>query len=154
MASRRIEDLQPHVQRMARDFLNRAALTELPWPVRILDTLRTFAEQEALYAQGRSKPGVIVTKARPGHSAHNYGLAFDTVAINAANNPWWPDLDTPKGFLFWSGLWSLAEAAGLEAFGRQHRWDPGHVQVCGFDWRACRRFWPTGWSPPSAPRRG
>jgi len=46
-------------------------------PVRITDTLRTFKEQEALYAIGRTKPGSIVTKAKPGQSYHNYGLALD-----------------------------------------------------------------------------
>lgn len=40
-------------------------------------TLRTFAEQDALYAQGRTKPGAIVTKAAGGLSLHNYGLAID-----------------------------------------------------------------------------
>lgn len=39
--------------------------------------LRTFAEQQALYDQGRSKPGQIVTNAKPGQSFHNYGLAID-----------------------------------------------------------------------------
>lgn len=43
--------------------------------------LRTFAEQEALYAQGRTKPGKIVTNARPGRSFHNYGLAVDIVLL-------------------------------------------------------------------------
>jgi len=44
-------------------------------------TLRTFAEQDAIYAQGRTKPGKIVTKARKGLSYHNYGLAIDIVLI-------------------------------------------------------------------------
>ena len=44
-------------------------------------TLRTFAEQDALYAQGRSKPGAIVTKAKGGQSYHNYGLAIDIVLL-------------------------------------------------------------------------
>lgn len=42
-------------------------------------TLRTFAEQNALYAQGRTTPGAIVTYARGGQSFHNFGLAFDWV---------------------------------------------------------------------------
>lgn len=46
-------------------------------PLRITDTLRTFEEQEQLYAIGRTKPGKIVTKANPGQSYHNYGLAVD-----------------------------------------------------------------------------
>lgn len=44
-------------------------------------TLRTFAEQDALYAQGRTKPGAIVTKAKGGQSYHNYGLAIDVVLL-------------------------------------------------------------------------
>jgi hypothetical protein len=39
--------------------------------------LRTFEAQEALYAKGRTAPGVIVTNALPGSSFHNYGLATD-----------------------------------------------------------------------------
>lgn len=38
---------------------------------------RSFAEQDALYAQGRTKPGQIVTNARGGQSNHNYGVAVD-----------------------------------------------------------------------------
>lgn len=44
-------------------------------------TLRTFAEQNALFAQGRTKPGKIVTNARGGQSYHNYGLAVDIVLL-------------------------------------------------------------------------
>jgi len=46
-------------------------------PIVITQGLRTFAEQEALYAQGRTKPGQIVTNARAGQSYHNYGVAID-----------------------------------------------------------------------------
>lgn len=45
---------------------------------RFTHTLRTFSEQDALFAQGRTKPGKIVTNAKAGLSYHNYGLAcFD-----------------------------------------------------------------------------
>lgn len=46
-------------------------------PIVITQGLRTVAEQNALYAQGRSKPGSIVTNARGGFSYHNYGLSID-----------------------------------------------------------------------------
>lgn len=49
--------------------------------VRFAYVLRTFEEQEALYAQGRTKPGKIVTNARGNRSYHNYGLAVDIVLI-------------------------------------------------------------------------
>ena len=38
---------------------------------------RTYAEQDALYAQGRSKPGPIVTNVKGGYSNHNFGIAGD-----------------------------------------------------------------------------
>ena len=44
-------------------------------------TLRTVAEQDALFAQGRTKPGPIVTKAKGLMSYHNYGLAIDIVLV-------------------------------------------------------------------------
>lgn len=45
--------------------------------IRIVQGLRTIEEQNAIYAQGRTKPGPIVTNAKGGSSYHNYGLAFD-----------------------------------------------------------------------------
>ena len=38
---------------------------------------RTWAEQDALYAQGRTLPGNRVTNARGGYSNHNFGIAGD-----------------------------------------------------------------------------
>jgi len=38
---------------------------------------RTFEEQAALYAKGRTAPGPKVTNAKPGSSMHNFGLAID-----------------------------------------------------------------------------
>lgn len=38
---------------------------------------RTYAKQDALYAQGRTKPGKRVTNARAGYSNHNFGIALD-----------------------------------------------------------------------------
>ena len=38
---------------------------------------RTYAEQNALYAQGRTAPGPKVTNAKGGESNHNFGIAMD-----------------------------------------------------------------------------
>ena len=38
---------------------------------------RTYAEQNALYARGRTEPGPRVTNARGGYSNHNFGIAMD-----------------------------------------------------------------------------
>lgn len=46
-------------------------------PIVITQGLRTIAEQDGLYAQGRTKPGQIVTNARGGYSYHNFGVAID-----------------------------------------------------------------------------
>ncbi|WP_379161307.1 M15 family metallopeptidase [Paenibacillus sp. sgz5001063] len=46
-------------------------------PIVITQGMRTIAEQNALYAQGRTQKGTIVTNARGGSSYHNYGLAMD-----------------------------------------------------------------------------
>lgn len=45
--------------------------------IRIVQGLRTFPEQQALYEQGRTKPGNRVTNSQQGQSYHNYGLAID-----------------------------------------------------------------------------
>lgn len=45
---------------------------------RIISGTRTYAEQNALFRQGRfGNPGPKVTKARGGESWHNFGLAWD-----------------------------------------------------------------------------
>lgn len=49
--------------------------------LRFSQSYRSISEQDALYAQGRTKPGNIVTNARGGQSYHNYGLAFDMVLL-------------------------------------------------------------------------
>jgi peptidoglycan L-alanyl-D-glutamate endopeptidase CwlK len=55
------------------------AQSAMPTNVKIVvvQGLRTFAESNALYVQGRGSPGNIVTKAKAGQSYHNYGFAFD-----------------------------------------------------------------------------
>ena len=52
--------------------------------------LRTFEQQDTLYAQGRSVPGAVVTDARGGESAHNYGCASDWTFFENGNPVWLP----------------------------------------------------------------
>jgi len=54
-----------------------ALLTPKGVTVEVISGLRSWAAQAALFASGRTRPGPIVTKARPGSSWHNYGLAID-----------------------------------------------------------------------------
>lgn len=59
-------------------------------PILITQGLRTIAEQDTLYAQGRTKPGAVVTNARGGYSYHNYGLAIDFALLlpNGSSVSW------------------------------------------------------------------
>jgi peptidoglycan L-alanyl-D-glutamate endopeptidase CwlK len=50
--------------------------------VRIISGTRTYAEQNALYAQGRTALGRIVTNAQGGQSNHNFGIAWDIGIFN------------------------------------------------------------------------
>ena len=54
----------------------------------ITQGLRTFAESDALYQQGRTKPGEIVTNAPAGASYHNYGLAVDFALVIKGKTTW------------------------------------------------------------------
>jgi len=67
--------LAPDVAQVASMVI--AACREAGWPVIIgeLGGFRSPAEQEALYASGRTKPGRILTSLR--HGPHNEGRAFD-----------------------------------------------------------------------------
>lgn len=70
-----IATLLPEVRPIARALVQRSAQSGIR--IKILSGLRTYAEQDALYARGRTTPGPKVTNARAGHSNHNFGIAFD-----------------------------------------------------------------------------
>jgi peptidoglycan LD-endopeptidase CwlK len=70
-----IVKLLPQVQPIARALVQKAAANGIT--VKVISALRTFAEQDALFAQGRTAPGTKVTNARGGFSNHNFGIAFD-----------------------------------------------------------------------------
>ena len=75
----RANKLHPAIRLQVIDLINYLELNFFPKTVqiRIVQSLRTIEEQNDLYAQGRTKAGSIVTKAKGGSSFHNYGLAFD-----------------------------------------------------------------------------
>lgn len=74
-----IATLIPKAQAAARAFMAKAVPAMEPHgvTVKIISGTRTYAQQNALYAQGRTKPGRKVTNARGGYSNHNFGIAFD-----------------------------------------------------------------------------
>ncbi|WP_020616134.1 M15 family metallopeptidase [Paenibacillus daejeonensis] len=74
-SAKAIAGLLPVVQEAAKRLVDRSYGRGVP--IVITQGLRTIAEQDALYAQGRTAPGPIVTNARGGYSNHNYGVALD-----------------------------------------------------------------------------
>ncbi len=70
-----IANLQPELVPYARALVRRAAQVDID--IKIISGLRTFAQQDALFAKGRTAPGPKVTNAKGGESNHNFGVAFD-----------------------------------------------------------------------------
>ncbi len=75
----RAELLHPKIRQQVIDTITDIEAHSLPQnaKVRIVQGLRTKAEQDALYAQGRTTPGHIVTNSKFGQSFHCFGTAFD-----------------------------------------------------------------------------
>jgi peptidoglycan LD-endopeptidase CwlK len=119
------------------EFERELAISHLPFF--LFMGLRTFEDQDELYAQGRTTQGKIVTNARGGDSFHNYGLACDYVLKT------WPDGKYPLQWSWdtkadfnqdgkndWQQMGSIAEDCGLEWGGNwKHFPDLPHVQ-CTF----------------------
>jgi peptidoglycan L-alanyl-D-glutamate endopeptidase CwlK len=121
--SRKIDDLDPYVARLAKSFIAKAKKEGID--VLITSTFRDNESQNELYAQGRTKPGRIVTNAKAGQSFHNYRLAFDFVPI-VNGKAQWNDLRTFKR------LGELGESIGLEWAGRWKSFkELAHMQYTG-----------------------
>jgi peptidoglycan L-alanyl-D-glutamate endopeptidase CwlK len=71
-----IATLHENVQVYARALVDSARAAGIQ--IKVISGTRTYAEQDALYAKGRTIPNTdIVTNAKGGYSNHNFGLAFD-----------------------------------------------------------------------------
>ena len=79
----KISKLHPSVRDEVSNIINEINTSVLTGDSKVIITqgLRTFVEQDALYAQGRTKPGKKVTNAKGGQSVHNYGFAIDIALI-------------------------------------------------------------------------
>lgn len=150
--SDRIEDLEPHTRAMCELFLQKAALADIP--LRVTHTRRTMDEQLHLWSKGRAlhdgvwvviNPAAIVTKARPGASPHNYGMAFDICV--AGPDPYMDEYGKDHKDEFgrplpdprWKLLGELGEECGLDwggplGKGDKFTWDRPHFQRN--NWRA------------------
>jgi peptidoglycan L-alanyl-D-glutamate endopeptidase CwlK len=104
-----IATLLPPVRPIARALVQKAASAGIT--IRVISGLRSYEEQAALYAQGRTAPGKKVTNARAGYSNHNFGIAFDVGVFEG--NKYLPESPKYKAVgalgmdlgLEWGGNW-------------------------------------------------
>ncbi len=107
----------------------------------ITSTYRDLEAQAALYAQGRTAPGKIVTNARAGQSFHNFRVAFDVVPLRAGKPVWGttgngidndPTDDDRDDLELWQRIGAIGELYRLEWAGRWTRFrEFPHFQFTG-----------------------
>jgi hypothetical protein len=138
----RLSQLQPQVEKAALAALAQAEKEGID--VLITQGLRTYAEQNALYAKGRTAPGKIVTNARGGYSYHNFGLAFDICLIEDGKAVW--NVNSK-----WKRFAAIAKAHGFKWGGDwQNFKDYPHFEMTGgLSLAQCRTKWPNGYKPTS-----
>lgn len=81
--------------------------------IRVTQALRSWTEQDKLFAQGRTAPGEKVTNCPGGFSWHNFGLAVDVVpdSAQAPDGTFLPDWNTSHPD--WQAIVAKATALGL-----------------------------------------
>ena len=104
--SRSLDDLLPAVKVRVEKFINSAKDAGID--LLITSTYRDNESQNALYAQGRTKQGRIVTNAKGGQSFHNYRCAVDVVPLLNGKPVWDAEND------IWQKVGDFGIAAGLE----------------------------------------
>ena len=140
MINKKIELLHPVLRNEARILFEEAnrRLTGRA-KMLIVSTLRTFEEQDELYAIGRTKAGRKVTNAKGGQSIHNYGLAIDFALLIDGKTASWEDLKDFDGDrkADWLEVVEVFEKAGWEWGGRWKSFtDKPHLQkTFGNGWR-------------------
>ncbi len=104
--SRSLDDLIPEAKQRVEAFINACKAEGID--LLITSTYRDLDSQNALYAQGRTAPGRIVTNAKGGQSFHNYRCAVDVVPLINGKPNW--DVSDPV----WKKLGKLGKDSGLE----------------------------------------
>jgi peptidoglycan L-alanyl-D-glutamate endopeptidase CwlK len=125
--SRKIDDLHPKVAIMCKKFIAECDKQDID--ILITSTYRDGESQTALYAQGRTKPGNIVTNAKAGQSFHNWKCAFDVVPLRNGKPVWGTN---GKDLELWNKVGAIGESVGLEWAGRWKRFKEfPHFQFTG-----------------------
>lgn len=119
-SEKNIKTLNPKVQPLARKLIETAVAQGIH--VKVISGHRTYKEQNELYAQGRSKPGLIVTKAKGGQSNHNFATAFDVGIFSADGKKYIEESNA------YDEVGKIGEALGLEWGGSWKFYDAPHFQ--------------------------
>ncbi|MBD2869409.1 M15 family metallopeptidase [Paenibacillus arenilitoris] len=82
-----VSELHPIVAAKQSELI--AETAKLGITILITDGFRSVEEQDALYAQGRTAEGDVVTQVQGGNSYHNYGLAIDFALRTKAGEVVW-----------------------------------------------------------------
>lgn len=104
--------------------LNEELETTEKFSIVVVQGLRTIAEQQELYEQGRSKPGPKVTNAPGGYSWHNFGLAVDVAPIGPDDK-----IDWNPAHPTWKLIIDVGTSIGLTS--GIHWGDAPHFQLTG-----------------------
>jgi len=107
--SRNINQLSPNVASLCSQFI--AKCKEQNIDVIITSTYRDYESQNAIYMQGRTTAGSMVTNAKGGQSYHNFRVAFDFCPIVNGKAQW-------KDTATFAKCGVIAESLGLEWAGR------------------------------------
>jgi peptidoglycan L-alanyl-D-glutamate endopeptidase CwlK len=132
----KIDTLDPSFRPVADEFL--AALEQEGIKVGVVQARRTIAEQNAIYAQGRTTPGNIVSNAKGGQSPHNYGHALDVCPYNAAGN-----LDWNAPAAVWNRIGEIGKQCGL-VWGGDFRSIKDLPHFESTTWKTLRAAWQRG----------
>lgn len=134
---KRLSAVHPELKRRIETLIAQLAAQGLT--VEVVQGFRAPEEQDALYAQGRTKPGKKVTNAKRWQSNHNYGLAVDLCPFENGKPNW----DAP--FSTWQTIGRAAEVLGLEWGGRWAKFrDLPHVQMPGLTVTQCHALYNYG----------
>jgi peptidoglycan L-alanyl-D-glutamate endopeptidase CwlK len=122
--SRSLDDLIPPAKERVERFLSLCKDNDID--LLVTSTYRDNESQQALYEQGRTTAGKVVTNAKAGDSWHNWRCAVDVVPM-VNGKPNWDGLHP-----VWDQIGTLGEQAGLEWAGRWRTFkELAHFQYTG-----------------------
>ena len=124
-----LKDVYPPLAAKVRQMAN--MLVQENFMIRVTQGLRSWSQQDALYAQGRTAPGKIVTNCPGGYSYHNFSLAVDCVpSVGGVDTTYAPDwnADHPS----WKRMEAVGQSLGLVSGATWRSFpDAPHFQLTG-----------------------